>query len=983
MLNLVANGPSGYNLTNSLRFRSSASAYLSRTPGVAPTSNKIMTLSMWVKRGALGSPQQSLMGSPNTGNADNFRFSTSDTLSMDFQDGAVGILTTTQVFRDPSAWYHIVLSIDTTQATASNRAKIYVNGSQVTAFGTATYPAQNTIVTFSSQNATYLGRYGNAAQNYFDGYITEVNFIDGQALTPSSFGSTNSTTGVWKPAKYTGTYGTNGFYLPFKLNSTSTYQANYTTTSQYLSVASNAAFGYGTGDFTIEGWHYATASGTSYLFDQRTSTSQVVPALYISGGSYTVYINGAIPLTAGTVVTNQWVHWALVKSSGTTKLYLNGISVGSFSDSNNYITSPFIIGNVYTGTTYAWAGYLSNVRVVKGTAVYTSNFTPSSTPLTAISGTSLLTLQNATIIDNSSNAFTITNNGTITTSTATPFVANIAGDASGNGNSWQTNNINYSTVGTTYDAMLDVPTLTSATVANYCVNNPVDTSPAGGVNAITISGANLNLAGASTDWAACRATIGVTSGKWYWECTRTGSSNLIFGIGLNSTTLTYAYSSTSYGYFSTGDKYSNNVSSAYGASFASGDVIGVAFDADAGTLTFYKNNTSQGTAFTGLTSGPYFPLNQVYTTGSTASINFGQRPFSYTPPTGFVALNTYNLPTPTILQGNKYMDATLYTGNGSTQTITNAGGFKPDLVWVKSRSAATDNKLTDSVRGVQKGLISDTTGAETTDTNGLTAFNSNGWSLGTDTVYNNNAATYVGWQWQAGQGSSSSNTSGSITSTVSVNTTAGFSVVTYTGTSTAGTIGHGLGVAPKMIIVKPRSATGDWIVYTSTTGAGNFLLLDTTAASAASTTKWNNTAPTSSVFSVGIDTTTNFLTTTYVAYCWAEIAGFSKFGSYTGNGSADGPFVYTGFRPKYILVKSSSNVMAWYLYDTARNSYNVADTRLNTNNAFAEATGGGFGFDILSNGFKARTSDTIINGSGYAYIYMAFAESPFNNSLAR
>ena len=215
MLNLVANGPSGYNLTNSLRFRSSASAYLSRTPGVAPTSNKIMTLSMWVKRGALGSPQQSLMGSPNTGNADNFRFSTSDTLSMDFQDGAVGILTTTQVFRDPSAWYHIVLSIDTTQATASNRAKIYVNGSQVTAFGTATYPAQNTVVTFSSTNATYLGRYGNAAQNYFDGYMTEVNFVDGQALTPSSFGSTNATTGVWQPAKYTGTYGTNGFYLNF------------------------------------------------------------------------------------------------------------------------------------------------------------------------------------------------------------------------------------------------------------------------------------------------------------------------------------------------------------------------------------------------------------------------------------------------------------------------------------------------------------------------------------------------------------------------------------------------------------------------------------------------------------------------------------------------------------------------------------------------------------------------------------------------
>ena len=206
----------GYVIERSLRFSATSSQYLTRTPAGAATNNKILTFSVWVKRGLLGSPQQSLLSSPNGANADNFRFSTTDTLSIDFQDGAAGQLTTSQVFRDPSAFYHVVLAIDTTQATASNRAKLYINGTQVTAFGTASYPAQNTIVTFTSPNATYLGRYGNAAQNYFDGQFSEPIIVDGQALTPSSFGETNTVTGQWVAKRYTGTYGTKGFYLDFK-----------------------------------------------------------------------------------------------------------------------------------------------------------------------------------------------------------------------------------------------------------------------------------------------------------------------------------------------------------------------------------------------------------------------------------------------------------------------------------------------------------------------------------------------------------------------------------------------------------------------------------------------------------------------------------------------------------------------------------------------------------------------------------------------
>ena len=204
-------------------------------------------------------------------------------------------------------------------------------------------------------------------------------------------------------------------------------------------------------------------------------------------------------------------------------------------------------------------------------------------------------------------------------------------------------------------------------------------------------------------------------------------------------------------------------------------------------------------------------------------------------------------------------------------------------------------------------------------------------------------------------------------------------MLTYTGTGVAATIGHSLGVAPSLIIVKPRSAIGDWITYTSTTGAGNFLLLDTTAASAASSTKWNNTTPTSSVFSVGIDLTTNTLSTTYVAYCFAPIAGYSAFGSYTGNGSTNGVFVYCGFRPRWILIKSSTTTDDWRIYDTSRPGYNVQGGTLLADTAGAETTA--TELDILSNGFKARVTTT--PNAAQTYIYAAFAESPFKNSLAR
>jgi len=293
--------------------------------------------------------------------------------------------------------------------------------------------------------------------------------------------------------------------------------------------------------------------------------------------------------------------------------------------------------------------------------------------------------------------------------------------------------------------------------------------------------------------------------------------------------------------------------------------------------------------------------------------------------------------------------------------------------------------LYDVVRGTTLDLASNTTAAETTQSTGLTAFGSTGFTIGALAKINTNAATYVAWQWKA-NGAGVSNTSGSITSTVSANTTAGFSIVTYTGTGANATVGHGLGVAPSMIITKKRSSTSDWGVYhTSLTSAAYYLLLDTAAAQALGATYWNSTAPTSSVFSIGTADAVNISTATYVAYCWAAVPGYSAFGSYTGNGSTDGPFVYTGFRPRFIIAKDATNTTSasWMMQDSSRDTYNVGYKSLYANDPSAESVSSNDNVDILSNGFKIRNASSAWNNSGQTFIYAAFAENPLNYSRAR
>jgi hypothetical protein len=545
--------------------------------------------------------------------------------------------------------------------------------------------------------------------------------------------------------------------------------------------------------------------------------------------------------------------------------------------------------------------------------------------------------------------------------------------------------------------MLDTPT------NNFCTLNPVEPTWGG---AVTLSDGNLALAGASgTVWNNAVATFKTlpSTGKWIWA-----SEPNTFGAGrgdpwiVNETGLAsrnnYVYIDAN-GWETTFDTASVKASLNNGASittshsYGAGDFNVVCFDADSKKLWFglfdvsasqLKFQDSAG----GLTGDPAAGTNQTYTltgnefsigfatyTGRSGVVDFGQSNLlsQFTAPTDFKTLCTANLATPSITDGSKYFNPVLFTGNSGTAFSVTGVGFQPDFVWGKPRSYADNHRLMDVVRGSTEQLISNATNAEFTQAQGITSFDSDGFTVGTHNGLNTGTNTYVAWNWLADNTTGSSNTDGSITSTVSANTTAGFSIVKYVGNATSGaTVGHGLGVAPKMLILKDLSVAENWCIYHEELGPTKFLYFTTDAAFTVSN-RWNDTAPTSSVFTLGNETQVNATGRNYVVYCFAEIPGYSSFGSYTGNSSTNGPFVYTGFRPAFVMTKRTDSTSDWTIEDTTRSPFNLVENALFPNLNIAEDTTGDR-MDILSNGFKLRTTQQPNVGT---LIYMAFAENPF------
>jgi len=708
------------------------------------------------------------------------------------------------------------------------------------------------------------------------------------------------------------------------------------------------------------------------------------------------------------------------------KIYVNGVQETSFAtetypaeDYDTYINNDDVrhtLACAYTDDSQRFEGYWADTNLIDGLQLAPTSFGEFKNGVWIPINTSGLTF--------GTNGFRLqfkqVGVGTASSST-------IGADTSGNNNHYTSTNIVASDC-----AMPDSPE------NNFATLNPLYYLTA----STHLSEGNLQLTHEATAHRANAGTMFSKTGKWYFEVRNksdTASASVALGVGLQDITKNLVYSTGNYNYIYYCNNNSpltalNTTNNGLGSFVAgAGDIMQVAYDADSGKLFIGKNNTyvaadsgTDGNPATGAnptatlsTAIDYIPFVGTY--NNEATVNFGQDDtfagaissagntdgngigvFKYAPPSGFLALCSANLPEPTIgpnsdTQSDDHFNTVLYTGNGANSSATqdiSGVGFKPDWLWIKRRDSAASHNLRDSTRGVLKHLQSDNGLAEDTESDaGVTAFLNDGFRLkgtnaGTGQVNANNG-TFVAWNWKANGGTTSSNSNGSITSTVQANTTAGFSIVTYTGTGANATIGHGLSKALDVVLVKGRDNDDRfWNYYGTQFVNTSYIYLNVPAAEdTGGATITNSTYPTNSVFSVGTSTFVCGDSEKYVAYCFHEVEGYSKFGKYTGNGVADGPFAFTGFRPAWLMVKNIGASNHWWLSDSKRPGFNgvlntSGNARVRPSLATVEDDAGRV--DFLSNGFKIKTPDYAeSNSNTVEYIYMAFAEAPFKYANAR
>lgn len=914
--------------------------YFTRTPSTVG-NRKTWTFSAWVKRCAIGTQQFLMITGINSNESESVFFDANDKLNLwvGVSNTWVGRVQTNAVFRDTASWGHLVISKDVTTATP----KIYWNGiEQPTTVLTEFANIEGYV------NTTYEHRIGEGnaaiANGTFNGYITQPTLIDGAALDPSAFGETDPITGSWRPKRYVGPGN-----LPV-------YGADVTA-GKTVSVSP---------DLVIDGTNLAP-----FAIDDNPSTKIATNNAFTANTSRIIIDLGAGGDKAiARITTNQESNY--VWTAGKLQYSDDGTSwsdAGSFNPSNSTSTQAFDFPD--SGAHRYWA--LMPTANAYGGSGYGLRFNE---------------IELIELLDSASNF------GTNGFHLDFADGADLGKDVSGKGNVWLPVSLGAA------DVVADTPT------NNYATINRLNMQ-----SGLVLSNGNTSANGsAAVRW--WRSSLAMSGGKWYFEMKANSANNSYCGIGIEPVVVTrndglnqYPGGSEGgadgYGLYTLASPPNQGIRHAHNgvytdivdAGFNNASVMKVAVDLDAKMLWLGYDNTwigggdpAQGTSPTYTLSAQVSDWVMMGCAYNEVTCYFGASGFNLTVPAGFKALCTANMPKPVIQAPSKHMDVVTYTGTGTSQVVTGLG-FQPDLVWCKRRDNIESHGLYDSVRGPTKMLYSDLSNGEATDTNGIVSFNANGFAANGAMATNGSGGNYVAWCWKAG-GAAVANTTGSIPSTVSANPTAGFSIAKYAGTGTAGTsFGHGLSAAPKFILVKNISSgnrnanTMDWMVFHTALGNSSQMRLNTTEGKLGPDAgMWNSTAPSTSVVTLGNHERVNYGGDNYIAYCWAEVPGFSKFGSYTGNGSTDGPFVHCGFRPRWLLVKRTDVASwNWRLYDTERDTFNVCDREIAPNVSLAENTGN-FSFDIVSNGFKLRSSNGGSNGVDGTYIYAAFAEAPLGGA---